>query len=246
MQALPRGGHACFAYEGDAFASAAHGVLTEAAARGDAVLLVTADDALARYEGDAFDPGAQVARYRALAEDAVARGYGGLTVAADATPLVRTVEDRRAFARYEHLVDRYRHESGIFTAMCAYDALALGPDALAELAAVHPEGTDGSTPFRLFADGAGGLVLTGELDRYGTDLLEHAFASAHPGHGDALVVDGRELEFIDHRGLLALDRLAGLLARPVILRAGRSIVARLSEWVGAKHLTIELGARRGA
>jgi hypothetical protein len=224
MQALPRGGHACFAYEGDAFASAAHGVLTEAAARGDAVLLVTADDALARYEGDAFDPGAQVARYRALAEDAVARGYGGLTVAADATPLVRTVEDRRAFARYEHLVDRYRHESGIFTAMCAYDALALGPDALAELAAVHPEGTDGSTPFRLFADGAGGLVLTGELDRYGTDLLE----------------------FIDHRGLLALDRLAGLLARPVILRAGRSIVARLSEWVGAKHLTIELGARRGA
>jgi hypothetical protein len=51
-------------------------------------------------------------------------------VAADATPLVRTFDDRAAFARYEHLVDAYmtRHA---FSAMCAYNRSKLDRDAVA-------------------------------------------------------------------------------------------------------------------
>lgn len=52
-------------------------------------------------------PQRQVKVFRHATELALADGFAGLRVAADATDLVRTPEQLDAFVRYEHVIDRY-------------------------------------------------------------------------------------------------------------------------------------------
>ena len=98
----------------------------------------------------------------ALTGDAVAAGYTGLRVAADATLIVTDADAREAFVRYEHLIDRAMVEVP-FTAMCGYDRSRLTPGAVNELASVHPHRRSGSSTFALF-NGDRGLLLTGDVD----------------------------------------------------------------------------------
>src|SRR4051794_22007372 len=67
---------------------------------GAAARVVSTADAYAGVR--AIDPAAQVAAYAALTERALAAGFTGFRVAADVTPLVRSDEQRDAFARYEY------------------------------------------------------------------------------------------------------------------------------------------------
>src|SRR5262245_23226821 len=77
------------------------------------------DDALARDQarlerndgmypaGTVIDADEQVAIFSAATRQALADGYTGLRVAADSTSLVMTGEQRHAWVRYEHQIDRF-------------------------------------------------------------------------------------------------------------------------------------------
>jgi hypothetical protein len=110
---------------------------------------------------DEFD---QVARYRAATDEAVAAGFRGLRMAADATDLVRTADQREVFTRYEHLADELMVQHP-FSALCAYDRQVLGSEAIEELACMHPLSSAGATSFALHPCVVGGadVALVGEI-----------------------------------------------------------------------------------
>ncbi|MBB5866750.1 hypothetical protein F4553_000129 [Allocatelliglobosispora scoriae] len=160
---------------------------------------------LGLYGTGPVDPAAQVRAYARATEQAVADGYSGLRVAANVTPLVRTPVHIGAFARYEHLIDSYA-VTAPFSAMCAVDRTALGAQAVAELACMHPLASAGATPLRLHASADPGvdLVLGGEVDLAGYDLLDTALSRADVS-GQDVTVDLRGLRYIDHRAVLSLQ-----------------------------------------
>ncbi|GGM63009.1 hypothetical protein GCM10007977_075740 [Dactylosporangium sucinum] len=148
----------------------------------------------AAYPGR-FDPDHQVRVYREATERALAAGYSGLRVVAEATMLAKGQVD--LFARYEHLVDRYMHRAPM-TALCAYDRTVLAKRDVGRLACVHPE-TNDDVGFQLYA--GDDLVLTGELDHTNHELFAAAVEHAH-----GVRVDVERLRFVDHRALLYLER----------------------------------------
>jgi hypothetical protein len=90
--------------------------------------------------------------------------------------------------------------------MCCYDRRRLPPEALRDIAAVHPiDCGDGDPCFRLFANGHTGLALAGELDSFEADRFGRLAALAAP---DApFELDLTRLEFADSHGVRALARL---------------------------------------
>lgn len=239
--------HVCWRYESAAdFRRRAHAFLAEGLALGHRVLCVASDEAAdliedlpvgddavrfasveATYQpGMVVDPQIQVDTYTRLTQQAVADGFTGLRVAADATLLVREPKQRAAFARYEHLVDQFMAEHP-FSAMCAYDVGRLGEDTVAEIASMHPVVNTDSAGFRLHA-GPAGLMLAGELDLFNADLLDLALGRANPvPKGGEVVVDATGVTFMDHNSLLRLARYAADQQAVVVLR---------TRWPGARPL----------
>ncbi|PPK63243.1 MEDS domain-containing protein [Actinokineospora auranticolor] len=189
-----------------------------------------------------LDPVAQVQVYAAATRAALAAGYRGLRVAADATDLVRGPARLAAFARYEHLADRYM-AGHPFEGMCAFDRAALHPDDLARLACLHPDGHP--TPFRLHArTRAGDFALDGEVDGLTRDLLPWALEHALPGveRDGELVVDATGLRFIDHRGLLTIAEHATRGGRTAVLRTRWSGAARIAAILTIPGMRVEVVA----
>lgn len=79
---------------------------------------------------------------------------------------------------------------------------------------------------RLYADQAVDLALAGEIDITGLELFATALSRVLPlsSPGSELVVDGRALEFINYRGLLAMDCHAAANDRHVTLRSNSSVL----------------------
>ena len=186
--------------------------------------------------GYVADPSVQVEEYAAATEAALAAGFTGLRVAADATDLVRTPEQRDAFIRYEHLVDR-RMRSMPFSAMCAYDVGELGPDAVSELACMHPVSRTGAVPFRLHASSEAGqhASIAGEVDGMCDGLFAAALRRLPVASDGPVVLDASRLEFVDHRALLALGRLSS----GVVLRDAPRLAARQVALFRLDHVTVE-------
>jgi anti-anti-sigma regulatory factor len=182
------------------------------------------------------DPQATMAAYDAATRAALAAGYRGLRVVAEATALVRTPEQRAAFARYEHLVDRYMVDHP-FTAMCAYDGAELG-DAVTEIACLHPVANAGAAPFHWYAGVAVDVHLTGEVDVVAHDTLAAVAELTLPLHGEQVVVDATALEFIDHRGLLTLDEHARRSDTTIKLVSDRQLVRRLADHLELRALEV--------
>lgn len=185
------------------------------------------------------DPAAQVRAYSAATQEALAAGFAGLRVVAEATPLVGTPEQRSAFARYEHLVDRYM-TANPFSAMCAYDRTRLETDAIAEIACMHPASSAGATPFRLHAVSGGAAALAGEVDRFSAGLfakaLDRAALAAVAGE---IVIDAGRLDFVDHRALLVLAEIARRAHAVVVLRTRRAAPAKLVDLLGIQGVRVE-------
>ncbi|MCE6995535.1 MEDS domain-containing protein [Saccharothrix sp. S26] len=193
------------------------GVFEEGARRG-AVQVASLDETYS--SGAVVDPEQQVRAYAAATEQALAAGFTGLRVAADATPLVRTPAQLDAFARYEHLVDRYMAAHPM-SAMCAYDRTELGDGAVAQLACLHPRSSTGATPFHLHAHAPdwASAALDGELDLESRPLWSVALERADlPVADGEIVIDATGLAFVDHRGLLALADHAERRGVTVVLR----------------------------
>jgi anti-anti-sigma regulatory factor len=187
-------------------------------------------------------PAEQVRAYTTATEAALAAGHTGLRVAADATALVRTPRQRDAFARYEHLIDRYMRGRPM-SAMCAYDRLLLGDAAVAELACMHPGTNVDDVLFRLYAEApeAGHAALVGELDASNHELFRAALDRADPRPVDGrLVVEATDLRFIDHRNLIHLRDHARARGAVAVLRASRSAAMRVAELLDLPGLDVEM------
>jgi ABC-type transporter Mla MlaB component len=210
----------------------------EEAIRRGAMRLMSLDE---MYRSDeVVVPELQVAAYAAATDEAVAEGYTGLRVAAEATPLVRLPEQLEAFARYEHLVDSYMVDRP-FSALCAYNRAELGDSQIVQLACMHPAATEGTTTFNLHATTDHELALSGELDVTVRDVFPLALARARPQPRDGVVrIDATGLSFIDHRSLLALETYARQHEMIVLLAGIRSTgPARLVEILELTAVQVE-------
>ncbi len=153
-------------------------------------------------------------------------------IVVDATDMVRTAEQREAFARWEFLADGQIPALG--SALCAYDKQVLAPSEVAELACMHPFVSRGSALFRIYAQPGASFALAGEVDRSCRPLfaraLERVLSLCPEG---PLVVDARRLIFIDHHGLHTLASAARRRGTTVLLRtAAHSATVELVRVLG--------------
>jgi hypothetical protein len=192
-------------------------------------------------EGAAVDPQGQAEVFRSAFRDALDAGFTGLRVVADVTPLVRTAQQREAFCRYEHLIDRFMAAHRL-SGMCAFRRGEVGDDELAELACLHPTANH-PVPFRLHGcrPELGRATLTGELDMTTAGLLGTAMdrAGLRPEPGADVVLDAAGLRFLDHRTLFRLDRWAADNRTTLVLRGGTDIAARLVALLELQWVRVE-------
>lgn len=189
--------------------------------------------------GDIVDPVAAVAARVDATEKALAAGYTGLGAVVDATAVVRSAEQRAAFARYEHLLDREMCVRPA-SALCAYDAGELGSAAVAELACLHPLAKAGSAPFRLHAERGVGFALVGDIDLSCDELFATTLRRVVPLlSGPELVVEGRAVEFIDHRRLFMLTEATQRAGATVVLRNAPATAARVIEILRLPGVRVE-------
>ncbi|ADB34392.1 hypothetical protein Kfla_5379 [Kribbella flavida DSM 17836] len=188
--------------------------------------------------GSVIRPEDQVETYAAATDQALADGFAGLRVAAEATRLVLSAEQLDAFARYEYLIDRYMADRP-FSALCAYDRNQLADTAIAQLACLHPN-TNAVVDFRLHAAPGGAPALTGELDVLSDDLFALALERAQlEAASDQVVLDGTGLTFVDHAGLVRLSRHAADRGVDVVLRTSWPGASRLVELLHLPRVRVE-------
>jgi ABC-type transporter Mla MlaB component len=143
-----------------------------------------------------------------MTRTAVEKGYAGLRLLTDVNDLVGGSEGRRQWIRSEHLIDRYAVNHPV-TALCGYDVDKLGVQIVAEAARVHALTRGALSPFLLrAADADGDLALSGEVDVMTAEDLYQAMMLIGPEIPAHVTVDLSELDFVDHGGLVALDRAA--------------------------------------
>jgi hypothetical protein len=171
-------------------------------------------------------------------ENAVAAGYTGFRAVVDVTAVVRSAEQREAFARFEYLIDRKMSVLPV-SALCAYDVRAIGTRAATELACLHPFANLGSTSFHLFADTD--FALAGEIDHSSADVFATTLGRTVPlSSGAELTVGARGLEFVDHRTLLALSEAARRGVRTVVVdTTGYSTTRTMIEMLELTNLRVE-------
>ncbi|PSL47156.1 anti-anti-sigma regulatory factor [Saccharothrix carnea] len=192
--------------------------------------------------GAVVEPEAQVRAYTAATEAAVRDGFAGFRVVAEATPLVRTPKQLAAFARYEHLVDRYMADHP-FSAMCAYSSAEIDDSAFAELACLHPNTNARAPGFRLHAADGHTTALGGEVDSHADGLFTQALNRVDLRARDGeLVLDARELTFIDHNNLLRLADHAARLGAPLALRGSWPGLARLVDLLDLRDVHVDHAA----
>jgi hypothetical protein len=250
--------HVCLGYDDPtAFVSAARAFLVEGQRAGERVCLVAPSEARFELEGMEFvaaelafppgvvvDPAAVVADCAARTEAALAEGFAGYRVAADATRLVGTPEQLTAFARFEHLIDQYI-AGHPYVAMCAYDRGVVGADTVAQVACLHPRSNGDQPMFRLYAcaSGRGSATVDGELDLNSHDLWPQVLERAEvPAVAGRLEFDASGLVFVDHNAVLAFAEHARRRGLVAVLRSAPTGTARLVELMGIESIRLEAAA----
>lgn len=195
--------------------------------------------------GSVIDPDEMLETFTTATEDAMAEGYAGLRVVADATPLVRTPEQLAAFATWEHKADRYMTRQP-FSAMCGFDRRELSASAAAVLTCLHPAARAGMATFGVFAsEDHADLALAGELDLSAVDSLRACLGRTRLDVTRELVVDGTRLGFVDHRGLESIRDFASGHGATAVLRTSSSLPARLIELLRLEGIRAEPATREG-
>jgi hypothetical protein len=193
--------------------------------------------------GTTVHPEAQAALFADTVEDALARGFAGLRVAADVTALVETAPQRDAFSRYEHLVDR-QIAGAPLSGMCGIQRPALGAAAAAELACLHPLASVDSTTFLLYpaGDPAVSLVLSGELDLNTQAVLSSALRRIElPAIDGAVVIDAVGLTFVDHRALYEIVSVITDRGSTVVMQAkGEGVLSTLANLLCLPGLRVQV------
>jgi ABC-type transporter Mla MlaB component len=183
--------------------------------------------------GQPVDPVSQVALFKAATEAAQADGFSGLCLATQSTEMVTEPCTWEAHLRLESRADRMATGSAM-SALCGYQRGVLPETVLGDLAAIHPTANAlaEAAPFHLFGED-GGLVLSGEVDRFSTPALIRALIRAHTA-GAPTALDLEALGFIDHHGFEALVAHTRRLAADggCRVRNRPPIVDRLSDLLG--------------
>jgi hypothetical protein len=200
------------------------------------------DDFYRYRDGDrVVDPQRSVAARAEDIEQALTVGFTGLRIVADATAVVRGPEQVEAFARYEYLLDQAMTTLPA-SALCAHDRARVDSDAAAGLACLHPVTGPDPTPFNLYAQAGVDFSLAGNLDGGCRDLMAHTIARIESYlAGPQLVVDGGNLEFIDHRAMLDLADLAERIgAHRLVLQTNLRSAKRITDVLGDDRITVEV------
>jgi hypothetical protein len=174
-----------------------------------------------------IDPNRQLAMYTAAVQDALAAGFSGLRVAADATPLVANEERLAALLRWEVVADRMLSDYQI-TAMCSYDQDEVDAGTLRRIAALHPlSSASGPQPqFRLFSS-AGDLCAEGQLGPLAVMQLWRAIEDLPRGTG--VQVDLSTATLTSHAVLTGLGQLCRTGVR-VTIRGESAAIGKLRRW----------------
>lgn len=190
--------------------------------------------------GAVMEPVGQLDTMTAATADALAAGFGGLRVAVEATPLVRTRDQLDAVARYEHLVDRYMIDHPL-SVLCGFNRAELGQATIRQLACLHPTVNQGAPPFRLHASSCASASLSGELDATSVGVFSQALwcADLRPTTGE-FVIDASELEFIDHRNLFSLAEHARRCNATAVLLGEIPSAAKLIDILDLQDVRIEV------
>lgn len=163
---------------------------------------------------------------------ALERGHAGLRVVTLLTHVAIEPLRRQAWTAWEHAVGQWQSLRPIASA-CCFDRGVLGENAVREVACLHPRvvTTGPDVPFRLYFRG-GQLVLAGEVDSFSAPLLAQALAHVDADPHERVMIDARELAFLNHRGLTAL--VDGLARRSggVTLLGGPALVCRMCDGLG--------------
>jgi hypothetical protein len=194
--------------------------------------------------GGPVDPERVVGFVAAATEQALADGFGGLAMSADATELVGTPVQKDAFARCEFLVDGYM-ASHPLSALCGY-GLELGNDTVAEFALLHTPRPSNEAPLQVFGCADGAIGLAGECDPVGVAALGRLLPRLLPADGAAVVVDMAGVEYVDHRLLLTLDRYARGIGVAVSLRSAPPFAAHLMELLPVSSLQLATSGAHGS
>ena len=185
--------------------------------------------------GTPLAPYAQLAASSAATDAALADGYTGLRVAAQVTNLVAEPQTWDAHLRWESVADRFMSLRPL-SAMCGYQRDLVPEQLLGDLSAVHPASNapTRAVPFHLFAED-GAMVLSGNVDYLSVKALDRALATACDG-SQPVVLDLRELGFIDQNGLAVLARHTRRLAGEggCSVRNAPRAVERLCEILGVE------------
>ncbi|TVT49903.1 hypothetical protein FNH05_16485 [Amycolatopsis rhizosphaerae] len=188
------------------------------------------------------DPMNQVRRYIAATEAALADGFSGLRVIAEATAAGRIPEQIEPLARYEHRVDRYmaRHP---LSALCGLRRAEVPPESVEQIASLHPVASPGAAQFHFYTNEEGVLAISGELDGEAAVAFALALRRAETAAPSGeLVVDARGLTFLDHRNLSTLAALAARKEVTVLVRTGNPAVGRLIELLNVRGISVECKA----
>jgi anti-anti-sigma factor len=122
--------------------------------------------------------------------------------------------------------------------LCVCDRRRLDANAVDDVTCIHPSTMAMSPPFRIHATPEASFALHGEIDWMSAPLLERLLTDIDDtAAGQHLVIDAEQLEFVNHSGLLALERHAARsrLGAVVVRRASAS-VGRLVELLDLQHV----------
>jgi hypothetical protein len=191
-----------------------------------------------RPGSDVVDPDATVVEQVAATEQALADGYSGLRAVNDVVGVVRTPEQRNAWAHFECLIDQ-KMAALPLSALCTYDLSELGP-AARDCICLHPLTSDETVTFRVFAESGANFALAGEIDAADNDAfltaLQRVWRLQPPG---PILIEARSLKFVTHRQLRALDDLARADCRGVVLRTRQGVIPRLAELLDMTNVRVE-------
>jgi hypothetical protein len=204
---------------------------------------VSSVDDFYRYRDDdrVVDPERSLAARVEDIEQALAAGFTGLRIVADATAVVARPEQADAFARYEYLLEQAMATLPV-GALCAHDRARVDRGSAAGLACLHPVMGPDPTPFNLSAGRGADFSLAGQLDVASRQLMAQTIARIESYlAGPQLVVHGGNLKFIDHRAMLDLADVAQRIgADRLVLQTNLRSAKRICEVLGDDRITVEV------
>jgi len=185
------------------------------------------------------DPVDELIDLAAMTQDSLDAGHTGLRLMANGTTRVADPRRRARFVRYEHLIDRFCLDNA-FTGLCALDVATLGDGVVAELGCVHALTRGELSPFQLRATPGADAALVGSVDAFCVDQLVQAlWRICVPRPGQRAVLDATDLEFIEFRALLELDRYVTRQNATLVLQSPPAMVPRLMELLDLPALGVE-------